>query len=229
MRLFPKSCPNCGYHFHKGELRDSTKCLGLARKIVVCPGCGANLIWSKAAWNARALALVGFAVAATLIPNVFHWSDNIAIWAAFIIAPWSVALVVSLKMKLEPVAADDPAQQQPSALSSGCLMALKLFPWLLVIGFAMLCLTGWVTTELVWRSLGPGRHLPYFTRLILTPHGWLLFVPIPWIVYSAALSFRRKITAASLFLFAGTLILAAVIVTCLVVLALTLPLLPMRP
>src|SRR5258708_690545 len=45
------SCPNCGYRFRWIECVRSSRCFGIARKVVICPGCGASVIWSKQPWR----------------------------------------------------------------------------------------------------------------------------------------------------------------------------------
>jgi hypothetical protein len=109
---------------------------------------------------------------------------------------------------------------------------MKVSLWLSTIALILVCLTGWAMAELVGRSMRdtmPGVDLPYFTQLVAFPHGWLLVVPVPWIVYAAALTLRRELTPAAVFVFTGTLILSAVVLVCALVIALTLPYIPRHP
>jgi hypothetical protein len=70
--------------------------------------------------------------------------------------------------------------------------------------------------------------LPWFTRLVIFPHGWILACPVPWLIYSSAMTFRREISTSSALIFAGTLFLAASILVCAIVIALVLPYIPHR-
>lgn len=109
---------------------------------------------------------------------------------------------------------------------------MKTFLWLLTFALIVVCLTGWVMSELIehsLRDLGDRIIIPYFTGLIVLPHGWVLFVPLPWAVAAAVLTCRRQVTPSSVLLFAGTLIVAAALLVCVLALAFMLPYLPRRP
>jgi hypothetical protein len=73
-----------------------------------------------------------------------------------------------------------------------------------------------------------GYPSPYLTELVLMPHGWLLFCPLPWVVAAAVLSFRRELSPSAAFIFAGIISIATVVVLCAVVIAAVLPLIPMK-
>ena len=107
---------------------------------------------------------------------------------------------------------------------------MKLFPWLLTLAFVAVCLTAWVMSELVARSLHDMEAtVPAFTRLVILPrHGWLLFAPVPWVIYSAALTIRKEVTPGALFVFAGALFLFAALVVGAVAVALCLPYIPLH-
>ena len=102
---------------------------------------------------------------------------------------------------------------------------MKAFLWLLTLALILVCLAGWTLAELVERSMRDIRIVvPYFTALVILPHGWRLLVPLPWIVYATVLTFRRgELTAAAAFLFAGTLGLCATSLVCALGIALALP------
>ena len=109
---------------------------------------------------------------------------------------------------------------------------MKTFAWLLTIALSLVCLSGWAMSELVVHSIRDtmrGLPIPYFTRLVIYPHGWLLAVPGPWIVYSAVLTFQREVTPNAAFLFAGTLIVVAALVVSALTVALTIPYIPRIP
>ena len=109
-------------------------------------------------------------------------------------------------------------------------MRTKIFLWLLTLALALMCLTGWAMSELVLRSLRdtPRRALPvpYFTRLVVIPDWWLLVVPLFGVASSAILSFRREVTPPAALLFAGIIILVAVLLACALTIALTIPYIP---
>jgi len=86
-------------------------------------------------------------------------------------------------------------------------------------------------SELVMDSMRDMKrldYLPWFTGTFIRSHSWILACPSPWVVYSAVLSFRRDVTPSALFLFAGTLFLAAALVVCVVVIAAILPYIPLH-
>jgi hypothetical protein len=90
---------------------------------------------------------------------------------------------------------------------------MKIFVWLATLALAVVCFSCWAMSGLIMKSVvDSGRevsHLPAFTVLLFHPHHWMLFVPVPWIVYSAALSFRRELAASSAFVYAGTILFGA--------------------
>ena len=109
---------------------------------------------------------------------------------------------------------------------------MKVFLWLSTLALLLVCVTCWVMSELVEHSMRDtmaALPIPYFTRLVIFPHGWLLVVPVPWVVYAGVLTLRRELTPAAAFLFTGTLILCAAVLVCALVIALTLPYIPRHP
>jgi len=108
---------------------------------------------------------------------------------------------------------------------------MRAFIWFLTAAMAVLCLSCWVIAECGMKWYGypdNGAPLPGFTSLVLRPHGWLLFLPFPWVIYSAVLSFRRRVSARAAFIFTGTIAFAMTSVVCAVVVAMCLPLLPLK-
>jgi hypothetical protein len=106
---------------------------------------------------------------------------------------------------------------------------MKIFLWLLTLALIAVCLSGWAMSELVEHSMRDtmaALPVPYFTRLVILPHWWLLIVPLPWVVYAGLLTFRRELTPGAALLFAGTLILFAALLVCALAIALTLPYIP---
>jgi hypothetical protein len=86
-------------------------------------------------------------------------------------------------------------------------------------------------SSLVTRSLADMQRddlLPVITVFVLRPNGWILFCPLPWLIYAGVLSFRRELSAGAVFLFAGTVILAATLLGCAVFMACVLPYIPLK-
>src|SRR5262245_55425108 len=102
---------------------------------------------------------------------------------------------------------------------------MKVFPWLLTLAFAVVCFACWALSGLALRSLSDTHRelLPAVTSLVIRPNGWILACPIPWLVYSLVLTLRREPTPSAVFLFAGTLFLAAAVLVCAVVIASVIP------
>ena len=107
---------------------------------------------------------------------------------------------------------------------------MKVFPYLLTLAFAIVCLTCWVLSELVLRSLADTHRdylLSAFTAFVIRPNWWILACPVPWLIYSVVLTMRRELNPAAVFVFAGTLFLAAAVLVCAVVFASVLPFIPL--
>jgi hypothetical protein len=97
---------------------------------------------------------------------------------------------------------------------------MKTFAWLLTLAFAVICVSCWRVSQVSLAILAHlNVHLPTFTLAVLHPCGWILFCPLPWVVYSAVLSLRKEVKPGSTFLFAGTLFFALALVVCAVVIA----------
>jgi hypothetical protein len=97
---------------------------------------------------------------------------------------------------------------------------MKTFAWLLTLAFVVICISCWGLTSFSLSALvHMNVHFSAFTLAVLHPYSWILFCPVPWVIYSVVLSFRREITPSSVFLFAGTLFFAAAILVCAVVVA----------
>jgi hypothetical protein len=107
---------------------------------------------------------------------------------------------------------------------------MRAFLWLLTAAVGVLCISCWVIAELAvgWYAFRGVDSLPGLTRLVLQSPIWLLFVPLPWIIYSSVLSLRREVTVRAAFIFAGTIALAMSAVVSAVVVAACLPLFPLK-
>jgi hypothetical protein len=112
----------------------------------------------------------------------------------------------------------------------GIVAPMKIYPWLLTLAFGAVSFTGWALSSLVLRSLSDigYEHLPAVTMLVLRPNAWILFCPVPWIIYSVILSLRRETTPSSLFIFTGTVLLAVAVLVCALMIASVVPWLPMK-
>ena len=107
---------------------------------------------------------------------------------------------------------------------------MKVFPWLLTLAFAVVCLACWAMSGLALRSLKDTHRelLPAVTDLVIRPNGWILACPLPWLIYSLVLATRREVTPSAVFIFAGSLFLAAAVLVCLVVIASVIPFLSLH-
>ncbi|HEY3854307.1 MAG TPA: hypothetical protein VGO67_07955 [Verrucomicrobiae bacterium] len=103
---------------------------------------------------------------------------------------------------------------------------MKLFVWLLVLAFAVLSACCWMISYVIMLVLAdiiPNVMLPGFTELLLRHNGWILLVPLPWVVYAIVLSGSQDLSPGSVFLFSGTVVLTLAVLICLVSLACALP------
>jgi len=95
---------------------------------------------------------------------------------------------------------------------------MKIFTWFMTLAFAAVCYTCWGMSCLIMKSLADsGRELDYLpapTTLLFHPNLWILFCPVPWIIYSTVLTLRRELTPSAVFVFAGTLVLAVSLLMC---------------
>jgi hypothetical protein len=102
---------------------------------------------------------------------------------------------------------------------------MKIFTWLLTIAFVVVCVSCWAASSWVHHLLEGFRReaLPAFTVFVLYPSGWILFCPLPWLIYATALSRRQVLASNSVFIFTGTVVLAATLLLCAVAIASILP------
>jgi hypothetical protein len=109
---------------------------------------------------------------------------------------------------------------------------MKIFLWLVIVALAAICFTCWAMSGLIMKSLADtGRELhelPAITVFLFHPNGWILFLPVPWIIYSAVLTFRRELSPSAVFIFSGTAILGAALLLCAFFIAAVVPFLRMR-
>jgi len=106
---------------------------------------------------------------------------------------------------------------------------MKAFIWLLTFAFVAVCITCWAMSRLVLHSLADtNMALPAVTALVIHPNGWILACPLPWLIYSLVLTLRREVTASAALVFAGTLLLGAAILVCMVVVASVIPFITLK-
>lgn len=104
---------------------------------------------------------------------------------------------------------------------------MKIFLWLMTLAFGVVCLGFWGLSSMILLTFGD-QPLPGFTTIVLRPNGWLLICPIPWIIYSIVLCYKKQVMMEHLLVLIGTLILATAILISLVGIACVLPLLPIK-
>jgi hypothetical protein len=105
-------------------------------------------------------------------------------------------------------------------------LRVKTLIWLTTVGLALLSLGLWDLAQRVvqsWSGLLPGEAFPGFSLLVLSWRRCLFLVPLPWIVYAVALSRREIVSAPAAFKFGGTVCIAAVIVSYVVLYGAILP------
>jgi hypothetical protein len=89
---------------------------------------------------------------------------------------------------------------------------MKKYLWLSTAAFGLICLACSVASFLVNQSLqDDGMLLPAISHIVLEHSLWILLLPVPWIVYSSALSCTRKLNPNGVYFFSGTLFLAVAI------------------
>lgn len=104
---------------------------------------------------------------------------------------------------------------------------MKAFPWLLTTALMVLCIAFWVISEFTIRAMiYLAMEPPRLTKLIVVPHWWLFGAPIPWLVYSAVLSFRQNLLPSHLFVFTGVWTVFVLLLISLMLVAVTLPFWP---
>src|SRR5262245_40716888 len=105
-------------------------------------------------------------------------------------------------------------------------MRMKVAVWLFTLALSVACLACWCVVQLLsedWHRRFGGVPLPAFTRLVLQPHSWLLWCPLPWVVAAFWLIRRKLMTPSAVLVFSGSVCLAGVIVVSCVTLAALLP------
>jgi hypothetical protein len=75
----------------------------------------------------------------------------------------------------------------------------------------------------VLAGMYPQLAWPGATKFLLRPNGWIFLFPIPWLIYALVLSRRCELTSSSVFLFAGVVVLAMTVLTCVIAVACLLP------
>ena len=103
---------------------------------------------------------------------------------------------------------------------------MKAFIWLLVIASVAWCLSCWAASRIVGIALTGLYHRtawPGATELFLFSNSWILFYPVPLLVYATRLTYRRESTIGKTLVFAGIMNLALIILTGATVLACLLP------
>jgi len=106
-------------------------------------------------------------------------------------------------------------------------LGMRVYPWLLVLALVPVCFTWRMLSHLISDST-TDRELPYLTRLVFHFDSWVMLSPLFWATYAALLSFRKKVTPGSLFMFTGLWLLAMTVLLCALALASALPWIPIK-
>ena len=96
---------------------------------------------------------------------------------------------------------------------------------MMTLALAVMCFWLWGLTRIEAGLLEARYHhvLPSLTIALVMSSNWLWFCPVPWIVASLVLSFRKEVSSVAGFLFLGTIVLAASLILFPVLMALSLP------
>ena len=93
--------------------------------------------------------------------------------------------------------------------------SLKTSMWFLTFEFVAICLAGWIFSSLLVyaiRNLGGGvGTIPAVTRAVLFPNTWILFCPVPWLIYVAVLSRCRELSRGKALIFQWTILVATIL------------------
>ena len=106
---------------------------------------------------------------------------------------------------------------------------MRTFVWLVTIALGVLCYALWIVGELVTSYVRDFRQVvPVALAELVLHHTWLLFCPLPWIVYAALLSRRRELSPGAVFVFAGTICLVMIVIVSIVALGAILACVPFK-
>jgi hypothetical protein len=108
---------------------------------------------------------------------------------------------------------------------------MKIFVWLFMLVFVVVCLTSWLLSSLLVGAVLNGclpEALPAITRHTFYPHTWMLIFPLPLLVYAIVLSCRHDLTPRATLVFGSLVAVATAVLLCTIVTACILPSLP-RP
>ena len=104
---------------------------------------------------------------------------------------------------------------------------MKFGIWMFAVALCTVCMACWCLGQYLHMSWSHGRlanmPVPSFTQMVLFPHGWLLFCPIPWLTGAFAVTFRRNVSSEFAFSFAGMAIVAICAIASAVAIAAVLP------
>lgn len=103
---------------------------------------------------------------------------------------------------------------------------MKTYLWILTAAFGLICFVCWVASSLVNQSLQQldmATLLPVISEVVLKYGLWILFLPLPWILYAGKLSRKRELNPKTVLVFTGTLFLGTTILICVTALACVLP------
>ena len=102
--MLNSSCPSCGYRFGWLKQPRIFPCLGLVRRTVNCPGCGADVIWSQRAWRITIGGMV-FALTILAVGIMMGWDDSstpeVLWWGTFVLLALCVSAVGMLTLHFE--------------------------------------------------------------------------------------------------------------------------------
>ena len=105
----------------------------------------------------------------------------------------------------------------------------KLSAWLLALGAVIVCLSCWAMVHITETSLHDQRIPgPAITNLVTSAGGWILAVPVPWLIWAAKMNLSRVVKSDEFLLFSSSLLLALAVLACASGIAVLLPLIPFK-
>lgn len=104
---------------------------------------------------------------------------------------------------------------------------MKFAVWMFAVALFMVCIACWCLGQYLHMSWPHAKFantpVPSFTQMVLFPHGWLLFCPIPWVVCAVVVTFQRSVSGEFAISFAGTAVVAICAIASAVAIAAVLP------
>jgi hypothetical protein len=101
---------------------------------------------------------------------------------------------------------------------------MKMFMWFFMVMLLAASSGCWEISSIfktcVFSGYGSDPDLPIITTWLLYPNTWLMFFPIPWLVWLIVLSVRRTLSSRQILIFSGATTIAFISIIVIVAIAL---------